>query len=198
MWRWLGDRHGLDATARRRRRPARSAGPPARGRARRRRGEPGARRPARRRAPALGAGRGVGRPGAPMTLATATGGHLFWIASRAAGILTLLLASAAVGVGLLQGSRFAKPGRNLKAIHEALSLATMGALVIHAVTLLGDGFMHPNVADLTIPFASSFKSFWTSLGIVSGWALILLGLSYYARQRIGVARWRTLHRFTAL
>jgi methionine sulfoxide reductase heme-binding subunit len=28
--------------------------------------------------------------------------------------------------------------------------------------------------------------------------LIVLGLSYYVRGRIGVARWRSLHRFTAL
>src|SRR3954449_3023643 len=28
--------------------------------------------------------------------------------------------------------------------------------------------------------------------------LILLGLSYYLRARIGTARWRSLHRFTAL
>ena len=35
-------------------------------------------------------------------------------------------------------------------------------------------------------------------GIVAGWALVLLGLSYYVRGRIGVARWRRLHRFTAV
>src|SRR5262249_23184137 len=45
---------------------------------------------------------------------------------------------------------------------------------------------------------SSYKTFWTSIGIISGWALALLGLSYYARRRIGPARWRRLHRFTAL
>ena len=28
--------------------------------------------------------------------------------------------------------------------------------------------------------------------------MLLLGLSYYARARIGVQRWRVLHRFTAL
>jgi sulfoxide reductase heme-binding subunit YedZ len=135
-----------------------------------------------------------------LTLAAAAGGghHLFWIASRAAGIVALLLASVSVGVGLLQGTRVAKPGRDLKALHEALSLATIAALVVHGVTLLGDGFMHPNAADLAIPFASSYKTFWTSLGITSGWALIALGLSYYMRDRIGIARWRTLHRFTAL
>jgi len=121
------------------------------------------------------------------------GMHLFWITSRAAGILALLLASAAVGVGLVSRRR-----PDLKPVHEALSLAAIAALVVHGAALLGDGFMHPNLADITIPFASSYKTFWTSLGIVSGWGVILLGLSYYVRARIGVARWRTLHRFTAL
>ena len=37
-----------------------------------------------------------------------------------------------------------------------------------------------------------------AIGIVAGWMLVLLGLSYYARARIGVKRWRALHRFTAL
>jgi sulfoxide reductase heme-binding subunit YedZ len=51
---------------------------------------------------------------------------------------------------------------------------------------------------VTIPFVSGYKTIWTTLGIVSGWVLVVLGLSYYARKRIGVRRWRTLHRFTAL
>jgi sulfoxide reductase heme-binding subunit YedZ len=37
-----------------------------------------------------------------------------------------------------------------------------------------------------------------SIGIVSGWLFVALGLSYYARTRIGVARWRKLHRLTAV
>jgi sulfoxide reductase heme-binding subunit YedZ len=119
--------------------------------------------------------------------------HFFWIASRAAGIVALLVSSASVGVGLMSRHR-----RDLKPLHEALALATIAALVIHAVTLLGDNFMNPSVADIAVPLASSYKEFWTSLGIVSGWALVLLGLSYYVRDRIGLARWRTLHRFTAL
>jgi sulfoxide reductase heme-binding subunit YedZ len=49
-----------------------------------------------------------------------------------------------------------------------------------------------------VPFASGYKTWWTTLGIVSGWALAVLGLSYYARARIGQDRWRTLHRFAAL
>jgi methionine sulfoxide reductase heme-binding subunit len=128
-----------------------------------------------------------------------TGGHLFWIASRASGTLALLVSSVAVAVGLLQGLRLVRRrGGELRTLHEALSIATIAAIVFHAGVLLGDGFMKPNVADLTIPFVSSYQRGWTTLGIVSGWALIVLGLSYYARARIGVARWRQLHRFTAL
>jgi len=125
--------------------------------------------------------------------------HLFWIASRAAGIAALLLSSAAVGVGLTMGGRMVKGrGLDLRAAHEALSLATLLALVVHAVTLLGDSFLKPSLTDLTIPFASDYKEPFMSLGIIAGWSLVALGVSYYFRTRIGVARWKRLHRFTAL
>ena len=39
---------------------------------------------------------------------------------------------------------------------------------------------------------------WTTIGIVGGWMMIILGLSFYVRGRIGRQRWRKLHRFTAL
>jgi sulfoxide reductase heme-binding subunit YedZ len=125
--------------------------------------------------------------------------HLFWIASRAAGIAALVLSSAAVGVGLTMGGRLVKGrGVDLRAAHEALSLATLIALVVHAVTLLGDSFLKPSVLDIVVPFASGYKEPWMSIGIVSGWGLLILGVSYYFRTRIGVARWKRLHRWTAL
>ena len=99
--------------------------------------------------------------------------HLFWIASRAAGIAALLLSSAAVGVGLTMGGRLVKGrGLDLRAAHEALSLATLVALAVHVVTLFGDAYLKPSVLDLTIPFASGYKEPWMSIGIVSGWGLV--------------------------
>ncbi len=132
-----------------------------------------------------------------LTLAAST--HVFWITSRAAGTVALLLASVSVCIGLSIGGRLLPRGRgDLRVLHEALSLATITALVVHAVSLLGDRYLHPSVADVTVPFASSFGDPWMAIGIVAGWATLLLGLSYYARSRIGVQRWRRLHRFTAL
>ena len=125
--------------------------------------------------------------------------HLFWITSRAAGFAALVLASLAVSAGLLMSTKLLK-GRTseLRSAHDTLALATIVAILLHGVALLGDQFLHPSVADIAIPFVSSYKAFWTSLGIVGGWGLTLLGLSYYARRYVGAARWRKLHRFTAL
>src|SRR5829696_5193720 len=125
--------------------------------------------------------------------------HIFWITSRAAGIVALLASTAGVTLGLLMSGRLVR-GRTaqLRVSHEALSLATIAALVIHAGALLGDSYLSPSLADVTIPFVSGYQRVWTTTGIVAGWMLIVLGLSYYARGKIGVARWRTLHRFTAL
>jgi sulfoxide reductase heme-binding subunit YedZ len=132
-------------------------------------------------------------------LAAAYSGHFFWITSRAAGIVALLASSLAVSLGLMMGGRFGKGRKpDLRVVHEALSLATLAALAVHALALLGDAYMSPSLADLTIPFVSGYSRLWTTTGIVAGWILILLGLSYYVRGRIGPARWRSLHRFTAL
>jgi sulfoxide reductase heme-binding subunit YedZ len=133
------------------------------------------------------------------TIATAVAPHLYWITSRAAGIAALLLSSVSVSVGLLMGTRVLK-GRlgDARVTHEALSLATLGALAVHGLALLGDGYLHPTLGDVTVPFLSGYRTFWTATGIVAFWIMAALGLSYYARARVGVQRWRSLHRFVAV
>ncbi len=125
--------------------------------------------------------------------------HFFWIISRAAGSGALVLSSLAVCLGLLMGGRFVKRrGLDLRVTHEALSLATLASIAVHALALLGDSYMRPTIFDISVPFVSGYMTLFTSVGIVAGWALVALGLSYYVRGRIGPKRWRKLHRFTAL
>jgi methionine sulfoxide reductase heme-binding subunit len=128
--------------------------------------------------------------------------HLFWITSRAAGTGALVLSSASVTMGLAIGARWRPRGRgrgtDLLALHEWLSLATLAAIAVHGLVLLGDGYLHPALADIAVPLHFSYRSFWVALGIIGGYGLAALGLTYYARARIGQARWRLLHRFTAL
>lgn len=125
--------------------------------------------------------------------------HLFWITSRAAGGAALFLASAAVAVGLMLSTRRAGANkRDLRPIHEALSLSTLAMVALHGLSLLGDSYLAPGVTGIAIPFAGSYRPLWTGLGIVAGYGLAALGLTYYFRDRIGAARWRRLHRLTAL
>ena len=125
--------------------------------------------------------------------------HLFWITSRAAGGAALLLSSASVALGLMMSSRRATPSkRDLRAIHEALSLTTLAMVALHGASLLGDSFLHPGLSGIVVPFAGSYRPLWTGLGIVAGYGLATLGLTYYARRHIGAGRWRRIHRLTAV
>jgi predicted ferric reductase len=125
--------------------------------------------------------------------------HLFWITSRASGIAALVVAGASVVVGLLMATRMARGrGLELRAFHETLSLTALFAIAVHGLSLLADGFFHPGLSGIAIPFAGSYRPIWTGLGILGGYGLAALGLSYYFRDRIGQTRWRFLHRFTAL
>lgn len=125
--------------------------------------------------------------------------HLFWILSRGAGTTALVLSSASVGFGLVMSGKLIKgSGPDRRAYHEILSLSVMVAIAVHGLTLIGDSYLHPSILAVTVPFVLSYKTLSTSLGIIAGWAMICLGLSYYVRDRIGNARWKLIHRFTLL
>src|SRR6202034_408088 len=103
--------------------------------------------------------------------------------------------SLGVAFGLLMATKLLRrPKTDLIALHEILSLLTIAAIAVHGLSLLGDSYLHPSLADITIPFVGSYATVWTATGIIAGWSLTLLGLSYYARRHIGAARWRSLHR----
>jgi sulfoxide reductase heme-binding subunit YedZ len=125
--------------------------------------------------------------------------HLFWITSRAAGGAALLLASASVALGLMMSSkRKGSNKRDLRPIHEALSLTTLAMVALHGVALLGDSYLNPGLTGIAVPFVSAYRPLWTGLGIIAGYGLAVLGLTYYLRDRIGAARCRRLHRLTAV
>ncbi len=124
---------------------------------------------------------------------------VFWTASRAAGIAALLCSSISVGLGLLMATRLLR-GRlgDLRTVHEALSLATLVALALHALALLADSWLRPGLLDVLVPFSMDYRPVWTGIGIIGGWLLAGLSLTYYVRDRIGLQRWRRMHRFAAL
>lgn len=133
--------------------------------------------------------------------------HSWWLASRASGIVALALLTASVIVGLLLGARAAsrvpanlKPTlraqpRLLTRAHEQLSVVAIVATLLHGVTLLGDSWLKPSLSDIFVPFAMEYRPVFTGIGIVGAYLVAVLGLSYYFRNRIGVSRWKRIHRF---
>jgi sulfoxide reductase heme-binding subunit YedZ len=127
--------------------------------------------------------------------------HAFWIASRAAGVVALVLVSASVLLGLAMAARVPRAPalrRRMLGLHEQLALTALGAIATHALLLLGDPWLHPGAAGIALPFTLPYRPLYTGLGILGGYLAALLALSFYVRRRIGARLWRRLHRLTVL
>jgi sulfoxide reductase heme-binding subunit YedZ len=126
---------------------------------------------------------------------------IWWLVSRASGIVALGLVTGAVLIGLTMSSKVLRRsglGRTLMRLHEQIALVALGAISLHGLALLGDHWLHPGLKGLTVPFAMGYRPLFTGLGIIAGYLAALLGLSFYVRRRIGVRLWRKLHRATLL
>ncbi|HEY1285226.1 MAG TPA: hypothetical protein VGF04_04000 [Solirubrobacterales bacterium] len=127
--------------------------------------------------------------------------HGWWLASRASGLVAMVLITISVGLGLaMAGKVMRRPGlsRKLLAVHEHTAVAGIIAIAVHGITLLGDPWLNPGVSGIAVPFTMAFRPLWSGLGIVGGYLAALLGLSFYFRRRIGARLWRKAHRATML
>jgi sulfoxide reductase heme-binding subunit YedZ len=129
---------------------------------------------------------------------TTLAGHEWWLASRAAGVVALLLVSASVGLGLATAARLLPPSmrRAVLTMHQQTALTALGSIAAHGLLLLPDRWLHPGAAGIAVPFAIGYRPVATGLGIFAGYLAALLGLSYYARRSIGPRLWRRLHMAT--
>lgn len=127
----------------------------------------------------------------------ATGaGHLPWYISRASGLAAFAAISASVIFGLLVTTRAGEPrlprplGFELHSFLAVLSLALVG---VHAGALLFDNFVRFSAPEVLVPFTAPHSPAWTGLGVVAAWAAALVTASFFAKKRLGHARWRRLH-----
>jgi sulfoxide reductase heme-binding subunit YedZ len=125
----------------------------------------------------------------------------WWLASRASGVVALVLIALSVAIGLgMAAKAFRRPGlpRTMIALHEHAALAALVAIAVHGITLLGDSWLNPGPVGISVPFVMDYEPLFTGLGIVGGYLAAILGLTFYVRRRVGTRRWRNLHRLTPL
>jgi methionine sulfoxide reductase heme-binding subunit len=119
-----------------------------------------------------------------------------WYATRATGLVTLLLLTASVVLGILTAARVAGPAwpRFLTiGLHRNLSLLVLVFLALHVGTTVVDSYTSISLGDAFVPFMSSYKTFWLGLGAVAADLLIALAVTSLLRQWIGHRAWRAVH-----
>lgn len=122
--------------------------------------------------------------------------YLWWLVSRASGIIALLLISLSVLMGLAMATKLLRRSelkRGVARLHEHVALTTLLAIGAHGLSLLGDHWLKPGWGGITLPFAMSYRPQFTGIGIIGGYLALLLGPTFYLRRRIGARRWRKLH-----
>lgn len=122
--------------------------------------------------------------------------QLYWFATRGAGVVSLLLFTAVMCIGIVTTMRWQStqwPRFLTAELHRSLALMSVVFLVVHIVTAIVDPFTHLGIAAAVVPFASSYRPLWVGLGVVS----VDLGLAVLAtsllRAHVGQRLWRAIH-----
>jgi methionine sulfoxide reductase heme-binding subunit len=123
-------------------------------------------------------------------------GPALWYATRATGLVTMLLLTTTVLLGILTAGRFAGgswPRFLTVGLHRNLSLLVLAFLALHVATNVVDTFVSIPLAAAFVPFASSYKAGWLSLGAVALDLLVALVATSLIRNRLGLRTWRWVH-----
>ncbi len=120
----------------------------------------------------------------------------FWYASRATGIVALVLLTAVLVLGILVNRQGRLPGLPRFAvtdIHRNLSLLSVAFIAIHVLTAVLDTFVHIRLLSAVIPFASGYERLWLGLGAVSLDIMLAMIVTSLLRGRMNRLLWRAVH-----
>jgi DMSO/TMAO reductase YedYZ heme-binding membrane subunit len=119
-----------------------------------------------------------------------------WYATRATGLVALLLLTVSVLLGILTAGRFASgnwPRFLTQGLHRNISLLVLVFLALHVGTTVLDTYTSIPLTAAFIPFASAYKTAWLSLGAVALDLLLALVATSLVRKRLGHRSWRRVH-----
>ena len=119
-----------------------------------------------------------------------------WYATRATGLVALLMLTVSVLLGILTAGRFASqnwPRFLSQGLHRNISLLVLAFLALHVGTTVIDTYTSIPLTAAFVPFASAYKTAWLSLGAVALDLLLALVATSLARKRLGHKAWRRVH-----
>jgi predicted ferric reductase len=117
-------------------------------------------------------------------------------ASAAAGVISLVLLTISVVIGVLVTRRRELP-RKLRypsrKWHEYASLLALGFLALHIVLAIGGPFSRIPWLAAVIPFVAGPDRLWLGLGALASDLLIAVVLTSVLRRHLGRRAWRLVH-----
>ncbi|TVZ06050.1 hypothetical protein EAS64_00865 [Trebonia kvetii] len=130
------------------------------------------------------------------TAAVATATSPLWFATRATGLMALVLLTGTVLLGILTSVRFASPAwpRFVTiGLHRNLSLLTITFTGLHVLTTITDPFASISPFSVVLPFTSGYRRIWLGLGAVAFDLLLAVLVTSLLRTRISPRLWRLVH-----
>jgi sulfoxide reductase heme-binding subunit YedZ len=119
-----------------------------------------------------------------------------WYVGRASGVVTLLLLTVVLVLGI--GSRsgrpaFGLPRFGLVALHRTASLLSVVFLALHVATLTLDPDAQLRLVDIVLPFDAAYRPVWMGLGTVGLDLTVAIVITSLLRHRIGRRAFRAVH-----
>ena len=129
-------------------------------------------------------------------MSAVTSSTALWYASRATGIIALIMLTGVVvlGVGVQRRGRLpGLPRFAIVGLHRSISLLSVVFLTIHILSAVADSYVNIRITDAVIPFAASYEPLWLGLGTVAFDLILALIITSLLRARLGRRTWRAVH-----
>lgn len=123
----------------------------------------------------------------------------FWALSRGTGVMSLVLLSISVLLGVLTRSgrpAFGLPRFGVTLVHRNASLLGAVFVLIHVVSLFFDSYAQLNLIDLFVPFLGATNPLWLGAGTIAFDLLLAVIVTGLLRRRIGQRTFRAVHWFS--
>lgn len=120
----------------------------------------------------------------------------FWYATRASGLMALVLLTLTMVLGLTTTTRARArnwPGFAQQEIHRRLSMIAVVFVGIHVLTSVLDSYVNISWAAVVIPFTSSYGRLWVGVGAIALDLMIAVFVSSLLRARMRPTTWRAVH-----
>jgi methionine sulfoxide reductase heme-binding subunit len=116
--------------------------------------------------------------------------------SGATGVISIVLLSAVVILGILLDRRVRLPGQPRYAslsLHRYVSLLAVGFLALHIVTAVVGPYARIGLAATVIPFTSAYARSWLGLGAIASDLMVAIVVTSLLRRHLSHWTWRTVH-----